>query len=195
MTTTCVIPVVSGVDLDARVGCRVGTETGWGASFTLSCFMKFPPEAAWGNRFALRSDPNYPHGTANPFQSVLYKCLSILFSFSHITKNPGAGWCFTSSADRHYHQAPGLSFYMSVAPSLMHQFSPSTPHDHKMAMSPSFPIQGRKRGLGAQATLLAICSFKIWKAEKFKRFLFMCYWAKLCHMTTHVHELCKVSAA
>lgn len=63
----------------------------------------------------------------------------------------------------------------------MCQFSSLTPHDCRMAITPSFPIQGSKRGLGGRP-LLAIYILKIWKAEKFKRILFMFYWSKLCHM-------------
>lgn len=138
----------------------------WGASFLLYCFTKFLlEEAAWGNRVAISSDHNYLQVTENPSQSVLYKCLSILILFSHITRNPEVVWCLFSSADqsttRHL-----VSFYVSVAPCLMRQFSSSslTLRDCKMAINPSFPIQGRWKW--EERILLPICIFKIWNISQ-----------------------------
>ena len=101
MAITCFIPVVPGVGLGALAGWEVGGKRAWGASFLLYCFTKFlPEEAAWGNRVAISSDRSYLQVTENPSQSVLYKCLSILILFSHITRNPEVVWCLFSSADQ-----------------------------------------------------------------------------------------------
>ena len=68
--------------------CYFGCSAGWvvlvregevpPSSFT--AFMKFSPEAAWGNAAAISSDHSYLQVTEDkkPSQSVWYKCLSVL---------------------------------------------------------------------------------------------------------------------
>ena len=184
--------------------CYFGCSAGWvvqgregevpPSSFT--AFMKFCPEAAWGNTAAISSDYSYLQVTENkkPSQSVLYKCLSFLTLFSHKIGNIKVGWNLFSTADH-----STTRHLVSVTPSLMCQFSSSslTFCNYKMAINLSFPTWGRREweesmliafSLSLSLSLyiyiyiyIYLLSLKYF-TEKLRRLLLMCHWSKLCHI-------------